>query len=585
MRFGAAVGDGGVRFRIWAPDAKDVTLHIAGRGDFPLEMGLDGWAECHVAQAQAGDRYGFRVAGLLVPDPASRYQPDDVHGLSEVVDPEATQWADADWRGRDWEQAVISEIHIGTFTRAGTFRAAIDHLAGLAELGFTAIELMPLAEFSGRRGWGYDGALPFAPESSYGRPEDLKALVQAAHGLGLMVLLDVVYNHFGPDGNYLDLTARRFVTERHHTPWGAAINFDGAESRPVRDFFIDNALYWLREFHFDGLRLDAVHAIVDESKPNILEELARRVRDAIPERPIHLVLENDANSARLLARDESGRPVLYTAQWNDDFHHALHRHLTGESHGHYQDYGPDPLDHLGRSLAEGFAYQGEASALRGGRARGEASAHLPPSAFVAFLQNHDQIGNRALGERIDQLVAPEAVWAATAMLLLSPQPPMLFMGEEWGATTPFQFFCDMPPRLARAVRQGRRREYPNPSGRNPDPLARMTFARSRLDWRQRATPAGAARMARVKELLAIRRRVLAPRLAGAGSGRAARLGSGALRCQWRLGDGAGLILRANLSTDAVTGMIPEPGTLLYATHAVGGALPAWGVDWHLDLGG
>jgi len=582
MRFGATVEDGGVRFRLWAPDAGEVVLHLAGRGDYPLDRDAEGWTEYFVPGAGAGDRYGFRVGGRVVPDPASRHQPQGVHGLSEVVDPAGYDWRDANWRGRPWEEAVISEIHVGTFTREGTFRAAIARLKALAEVGVTAIELMPVAEFPGRRGWGYDGALAFAPHSSYGRPEDLKALVDAAHGLGLMVFLDVVYNHFGPEGNYLHLTARRFFTDRHHTPWGQAFNFDGADARPVRDFFIDNALYWLTEFHFDGLRLDAVQSIVDDSRPTILEELATRVRAEITERPVHLILENDANSAHLLARDAAGRPRFYTAQWNDDIHHSLHRLLTGETEGYYRDYAPDPLAHLGRCLVEGFAFQGEASEHRRGERRGEPSSHLPPTAFVAFLQNHDQIGNRAVGERIDGLASPSAVWATTALLLLSPQPPLLFMGQEWGATSPFQYFCDVEPRLASSVRRGRRHEYPHFRGRIPDPVANASFLRSRLDWRRRDGGEGAERVRRVAHLLDIRRRVLAPRLSGARADRAERIGPGALRCRWILGDGAALTVRANLCDQPLAGIVPETGTLLYAAGGDGRSLPAWGVDWHLD---
>ena len=580
MRFGAAVEPGGVRFRLWAPDAAEVVLVIAGKGDFPLNVAADGWAERRVAGAGPGDRYGFRVEGRLVPDPASRHQPDGIHGLSEVIDPAAFAWTDGKWRGRPWHQAAMVEIHLGTFTREGTFRAAIGHLAELAALGVTAIQLMPLAEFPGRRGWGYDGALPFAPYSGYGRPEDLKALVAAAHAHGLMVLLDVVYNHFGPEGNYLHLTAKRFFSERHHTLWGAAFDFAGAA--PVREFFIANALYWLEEFHLDGLRLDAVHTMKDGSRPHILEELAQKVRAAIPDRPIHLVLENDDNRAGLLERDGRGSPRLYTAQWNDDVHHALHRLLTGESDGYYRDYAPDPLDSVMRCLAEGFAFQGEASDHRRGARRGEASAHLPPLAFVAFLQNHDQIGNRAHGDRLETLIRPEAMRAVLALLLLSPQPPMLFMGEEWGATTPFQFFCDVAPDLARSVRRGRRREYPALRGRIPDPLARATFERSRLDWRQRDTEVGRERLALVAELLAIRHRAVVPRLEGAGGGRATRLGPGGFRCRWRIGDGARLTLRANLSDHPLAAGVPEAGSLLYATGKIGEEMPAWSVDWHLD---
>ncbi|CAA7619815.1 malto-oligosyltrehalose trehalohydrolase [Magnetospirillum sp. UT-4] len=592
MPFGPALEPGGVRFRLWAPDCGDVAVHVAGLGDVAMDKDGDGWAEAWVPGIGAGARYGFRVGGLVVPDPASRHQPDDVHALSEVIDPADHDWIDGAWRGRPWEEAAIYELHVGTFTPAGTFRAVIDRLDHLAGLGVTAVELMPVAEFPGARGWGYDGVLPFAPEASYGRPEDLKALVEAAHQRGLMMFLDVVYNHFGPEGNYLHATARRFFTDRHHTPWGQAINYDGADSAPVREFVIHNALYWLEEFNFDGLRLDAVHAIVDDSRPSLLEELAERARAALPDRPIHLVLENDDNAARLLARQPDGRPRFYTAQWNDDIHHALHRLLTGEAGGYYRDYGADPLPHLCRCLAEGFAYQGEDSEHRDGARRGEPSAGLPPTAFVSFLQNHDQIGNRALGERLDRLAPEPAVAAATALMLLAPPPPLLFQGEEWGASTPFQYFCDFGPELARAVRRGRRREFAHfpqfqgkGAARIPDPVAKATFARSRLDWDERAKPPHARRLAQVRELLHIRGRQIAPRLAGARSEGCRGLGRHALEGRWRMGDGSLLTVQANLSDQGLAGPVHADGRLLYSTREGGGALPAWGVDWYLDDGG
>ncbi len=596
MAFGAALAGDGAVFRLWAPDAADnIMLHLPGRPDVALTRQAQGWGEVFVAGVAAGARYGFRIGDHLVPDPASRFQPDDVHSLSEIIDPEAYDWQDDGWRGRPWHDAVICELHVGTFTPEGSFRAAIARLPALAEMGFTALQLMPVADFAGQRGWGYDGVLWFAPDSSYGRPEDLKALVDAAHGLGLMVFLDVVYNHFGPEGNYLGLTAKRFLTDRHHTPWGQAINYDGADARPVRDFVIANALYWLEEFHFDGLRLDAVHAIVDDSRPHILDELAERIRTAITDRPVHLVLENDANAVGVLARDGVGQALRYTAQWNDDIHHALHRLLTGEDGGYYQDYGPDPLDHLCRCLAEGFAYQGEASPHRQGAVRGDPSRALSPLAFVSFLQNHDQIGNRALGERLHALAPAEAVRAAIALLLLAPQPPLLFMGEEWGASTPFQYFCDVEPGLAQAVRRGRRQEFqhfPQFQGAGarkiPDPCGLSSFTRSKLNWDEARRAPFADRLALTRHLLALRRSEIVPRLAGISGGRAqaGRIGPRALAAQWVLGDGTTLRGRANFSPEPLTGIIPEKGRLLYSTHGNSGqgefGLAGWGVDWHLD---
>ena len=481
-----------------------------------------GWYETDVPQAVAGSLYRFRLdGGLAVPDPASRFNPLDVHGPSEVVDPLAYEWADADWTGRPWHEAVVYELHVGTFTPAGTFAAACERLAGLAEMGITAVELMPLADFPGTRNWGYDGVLPYAPDASYGRPEDLKRFVDAAHALGVMVLLDVVYNHFGPDGNYLHAYASPFFDPQRQTPWGAAIDFDGPSSATVRDFFVENALFWVCEYGFDGLRVDAVHAIADRSAPDIVEAIARALREGPGrERFVHLVLENDRNEAHYLERQArcaaGARPRVADAQWNDDLHHALHVLLTGETDGYYADYADDPVGKLGRALAEGFVYQGEPSSFRGGVRRGEPSADLPPAAFVAFLQTHDQVGNRAFGERIDAIADPALMPAALACVLLAPQVPMLFMGQEYAASTPFLFFCDFAPELAAAVREGRRDEFGrfaafrSAQARDaiPDPNEPGTFSASRLRWSERETPPHRERLALVRHLLAARRALL-----------------------------------------------------------------------------
>jgi 1,4-alpha-glucan branching enzyme/maltooligosyltrehalose trehalohydrolase len=447
---------------------------------------------------------------------------------------------------------------------------------------------MPVADFPGARNWGYDGVLPFAPDSRYGRPEDLKALIQAAHARGLMVLLDVVYNHFGPEGNYLHLYAQAFFSERHHTPWGAAINFDGPGCRTVREFFIHNARYWLDEYHVDGLRLDAVHAIADDSPRHILIELAQRVHaDVGPERPVHLILENDANQARYLG------PGRYAAQWNDDIHHALHVLCTGETDGYYADYADDPVRHLGRCLAEGFAYQGQASGYRDHAARGEASAQLPPPAFVNFLQCHDQVGNRAFGERIGQIAPAAAVRAAAAVILLAPAIPMLFMGEEFAAASPFLFFCDFGDDLRDAVTQGRRREFgrfarfasPEAQAAIPDPASVDTFLASKLDWNALGDAAASDWLAYTRELLALRREVVVPRLRGM-DGHAARfelLAPGGLRVQWRLGDGATLRLLANFSQQPLNAAVPA-GRRVFATPPTTAteALGPWSAVWTLD---
>jgi malto-oligosyltrehalose trehalohydrolase len=574
MPFGAEVlGSGSSRFRLWAPSATAVELvHGATTSTAPMAAVGDGWWEC-IAAAPAGTRYRYRIDSALdVPDPGSRFNPDDVHGLSEVIDPGAFEWHDGDWRGRPWEDAVLYELHVGTFSPRGTFagvEARLDYLVGL---GITAIELMPVADFPGTRGWGYDGVLPFAPDAAYGRPEDLKRLVAAAHARGLMVFLDVVYNHFGPEGNYLHAYARPFFTERHHTPWGDAINFDDAGSRTVREFFIHNALYWLEEFHMDGLRLDAVHAIADDSKPDILVELAERVR-AGPgaAREVHLVLENDRNQSRYLERTGSGRARWYTAQWNDDLHHAFHVLLTGESDGYYSDYAERASWCLGRCLAEGYAQQGEPSGYHDCE-RGEPSAQLPPAAFVSFLQTHDQVGNRAFGERLCALAPEPALRAATVAWLLAPPPPLLFMGEEFGAATPFLYCCDFGPELAAAVTAGRRREFagfarfaePAARERIPDPNLAETFTRSRLDWACLVREPHARWLEFYRELLALRRAQIVPRLArmGGGAGRFDVLAGGAVAVSWRLGDGSRLDLRLNLGPDSVAAGGQPSGSLL-----------------------
>ncbi|HEX9489032.1 MAG TPA: malto-oligosyltrehalose trehalohydrolase [Stellaceae bacterium] len=568
LPFGAELSREGVRFRLWAPRAKAVALRLE-HGERPMARAGGGWFELTTAAARAGSRYRYVLDGQAVPDPASRYQPEDVHGPSEVIDPRSYDWRDTDWRGRRWEEIVLYELHTGTFSERGDFAGVERHLDHLVSLGVTAIELMPVADFPGQRNWGYDGVLIFAPDSRYGRPEDLKRLVDTCHARGLAVFLDVVYNHFGPEGNYLHVYGPQFFTERHHTPWGAAINFDGEQARPVRDFYVENALYWLEEFQLDGLRFDAVHAIRDDSERHILREIAETVRARFSgERPIHLVLENDRNEAHLL------RPGLYTAQWNDDLHHALRVLTTGESAGYYADYADAPVGRLGRALAEGFAYQGESSAYREEK-RGEPSAYLPPTCFVSFIQNHDQVGNNAFGTRLSRLATPASIRIAAAVYLLSPQIPMIFMGEEWGAEQPFTFFCDFGPDLADKVREGRRREFAKfpefrdeaARARIPDPCAAATFASAVLDWKAPERPPHSERRAWYRRLLALRAREIAPRLRGMrGSAGAWRpLGPRALRVDWRLGDGSRLTLLANFGDDAVA--LPEParGRLLYAT--------------------
>jgi malto-oligosyltrehalose trehalohydrolase len=587
---------GGVSFRFWAPACPQVRLAFYDPQDKgPAEVvamipAAEGWHELVAQNARAGTRYQFVLPdGLRVPDPASRFQPEDVHGPSEVVDPRTYAWGDSAWVNRPWNEAVVYEMHIGAFTSEGTFRAAIDKLDHLVALGVTCIQIMPVADFPGGRNWGYDGALLYAPDSTYGRPEDLKALVDAAHARGLMAILDVVYNHFGPDGNYLPVYAPAFFTDRHTTPWGAAVNFDGPHAKPVREFIIHNALYWLEEFNFDGLRFDAVHAILDDSAEHVLDELATRARAL--RGVVHLVLENEENQARRLVRSDDGTPLHYTAQWNDDMHHVLHVAATGEGNGYYLEYLGD-TQKLARALAEGFAFQGEMMEFRG-EPRGEPSGMLPPVAFVAFIQNHDQVGNRAFGDRVTANTSADAVRAIAAVYLLLPQIPMLFMGEEWGAAQPFPFFCDFDGELAEAVRKGRRAEFAKfpefqdeaMRERIPDPQAEGTFASAKLAWGDIAQPDHAAWLAFYTQVLAVRRDVVVPALPldGGRAGRFEVVGAGAVVVKWDVQGGRILTLAANLGAQPIMGFPAASGqTLWQERRAPDGVAEPWYVRWSLE---
>lgn len=537
------------RFALWAPDARNVSVEIQGQPAVTLLPEHDGWF-AGVAPCTPGDRYFFKIDDeLKVADPASRYQPEGVHGPSEIVELSHYSWQHP-WQGRPWHEAVIQELHVGVL---GGYKGVAQQLPRLAELGITAIELMPVNQFPGERNWGYDGALPFAPQHTYGSPAELCHLVDQAHGHGLMVMLDVVYNHFGPDGNFLPQYASTFFREDRQTPWGAAIDFRRPE---VREFFIQNALMWLCDYHIDGLRLDAVHAI---DQPDFLVELAARVREAVePGRQVWLVLENEHNQAALL---EQG----FDAQWNDDGHNALHVLLTDETEGYYEDYKDQPIAKLARCLGEGFVFQGQPN--RKGEPRGEPSGHLPPSAFVLFLQNHDQIGNRALGERLTRLCPPQALRAATGLLLLSPMIPLLFMGDEEGSCRPFLFFTDFHDELADAVREGRRAEFehfaafadPEKREHIPDPNALDTFTASH--------PAGKQVLAGwhglYHQLLHIRQRTLMPRLVGSHALGAEVIGEKALTARWRLGDGSELRIDLNLGPAAQPITLPGADSRLF----------------------
>lgn len=567
LPFGAQVSaPGQVRFRVWAPGAEAVAVEIIGRGRLPMrpeDAESPAWYVLEV-QCDPGTLYRYvfqtRAQGeVIAPDPASRGQAGDVFDPSVVVDPQAYVWQYPHWQGRPWEETVLYELHPGAM---GGFAGIQQRLGELAELGITAIELMPVAEFPGAHNWGYDGVLPFAPDASYGTPEQLKALIDTAHGLGMMVFLDVVYNHFGPDGNFLHCYAPEFFRQDRQTLWGASIDFRRPE---VADFFTQNALYWLQEYRFDGLRLDAVHAICE---PDWLVTLGQRIRAEIGSaRHVHLVLEHDGNAAHLLGytaaaaaeaevaeigqvRQRSSQ--VYDAQWNDDAHHVLHVLLTGEDSGYYSAYADAPAEKLARCLQQGFVYQGEVSPYSG-EPRGEPSADLPPTAFVNFLQNHDQIGNRAFGERLSVLAHPLALHAAQALILLAPQVPMLFMGEEFCAVQPFLYFTShRDEALVAAVREGRRREFarfpqfadPKLLEQIPDPNSFATFVSSIPE--PGPAPASAACLRRVAELLHLRRHHIAPYLRGAKALEARAIGPKAVHARWQLSNGSVLNITVNL---------------------------------------
>lgn len=565
MSWGSQALDGGrVRFRLWAPDRERVALAIRGRAPLPMHRQAEGWFEI-VTTAAPGARYRFALDdGRTVADPASRRQEGGVHGWSVLADGGAYRWRCCDWRGRPWEETVLLEVHVGVL---GGFSGVAEHLRQWTKLGFTAIELMPIAAFAGARNWGYDGVLPYAVAESYGTPDDLKRLIDTAHGLGMMIFLDVVYNHFGPEGNYLGAYASAFFDERSETPWGGAV----AVERPaVRQFFIENALMWLREYRFDGLRFDAVHAIAN---PQFLDDLASEVHAALPNREVHLILENERNDTDRLG------PGRYDAQWNDDFHNVMHVLLTGETDAYYSGFATDPTGKLARCLTQGFIYQGE-TPPGADHPRGKPSVHLPATAFVAFLQNHDQIGNRALGERLTLLTDPDRLRAATALLLLSPQIPLAFMGDESGSRDPFLFFTDFRDDLADAVREGRRREFAafaafastQARAQIPDPNAMATFERSV----PKVGPDSDAWRAFYTRLLIVRKRHIVPRLKGAMGRRAEILGTGAVAACWTMADGAVLGITINLGDAPVSFPAPQ-GETLFALGQSGSSasLVAW----------
>ena len=515
--FGAFWRDGLAEFRVWAPEAQSAHLVLepaAGVAErLPMTKRMEGEFAAQVETAHAGDLYRIQLDNQVPwPDPASRFQPRGVHGPSQLIDPSAFVWSDQSWEGVTIERLVLYELHLGTFTPEGTFAAAMGRLPFLAELGVTAVELMPVADFPGERNWGYDGVSLFAPARCYGEPDDLRRLVDTAHKLGLAVHLDVVYNHPGPDGSYLAAFSPFFLSKKHHSPWGAALNFDGPQSHMVRRFFIENALHWIHEYHIDGLRLDATHAIADDSPKHFLAELTEAIDESMRgERRHVVVIAEDERNLAVMATPRSAGGWGLNGVWADDLHHQIHRCLTGESDGYFAGYSGNATD-IAATVRQGWFYCGQHSPYFG-RNRGTEPSCLPTCAFIVCLQNHDQVGNRALGERLNSLIDLPAYRAATALLLLVPETPLLFMGQEWASSSPFQYFTDHNPELGRLVTEGRRREFarfasfsdPASRERIPDPQSPATFVRSRLSWEEsQAEPhAGVVRL--YKALLHLRR--------------------------------------------------------------------------------
>ena len=495
-------------FRVWAPQRRAVELQL-GLRRVPMHATPRGWWTVDVPLAAAEADYAFVLGGSAPrPDPRSPWQPAGIHGPSRLIDHAAFKWTDTGWQPPRLETGVIYELHVGTFTPAGTFEAAIEQLAHLVGLGVTHVELMPVQEFSGVRGWGYDGVDLYAPHHAYGGPAGLKAFVDACHARGLAVLLDVVYNHLGPAGNYLGEFGPYF-TDRYTTPWGPAVNLDGAGSDEVRRFICDNALMWLRDYHMDGLRLDAVHALIDTSAMHVLEQLAGDVAalEADLGRRLVLIAESDLNDPRIVRPPALGGFGI-DAQWTDDFHHALHALLTGERQGYYADFGS--LADVATALRDAYVYAGRYSAFRD-RSHGRPASGLPGHAFVACLQNHDQVGNRARGERSAHLMNRDRLMIGAALVLTAPFVPMLFQGEEWGASSPFQYFtAHEDPKLARRVREGRRHEFArfdwSPDD-VPDPQSESTFLRSKLDWSELTRAPHAEVLEWHRSLIHLRRRL------------------------------------------------------------------------------
>lgn len=590
MPFGPELqGQSGVSFRIFAPGTDKVRLKLDDRSaSLLMHSTKEGWHKLLVPEAGAGTRYCFVLPdGVQVPDPASRYQPEDVYGPSEVIDPGAYTWSDGGWRGRSWIDAVLHEMHVGTFTPNGKYKSAVERLEHLQKLGITAIELMAIGDFPGSRNWGYDGVLWYAPDSSYGRPEDLKLLVDAAHARGIMVIFDVVYNHLGYVANFIPRYWPQFNSPFHETPWGKPPNFDGQGKEQVREFIIHNALYWIEEFHADGLRLDASHDVKDFGPRHILDELAERVHTLAGEREVHLILEDEHNASARMMRDSDGRPRLYSAQWNHQMAHL--RELPGEEPCLLRATPDHMTEIVSRMLAVGFGGTTEAA-----NEADEIDCHAPPTAYVSFLQTHDLVGNDLLGQRIYAKAPVHAVRALSAIYLLAPQVPMLFMGDEWGASTPFPFFCDYPGETGRNTREERlkflqKNLHVDDSElvRVPDPLAEQTFRDAHLNWSELSQAEHAEWLNWYRAILKVRREQIVPLLrnvhepCGTYEIRSRRV----LRVKWNLDNNARLILEANLCESSTECLDDLAGRVLWleGTENERDQFGPWTVRWSVDF--
>lgn len=563
MPAGVEIAPGGVHFRVWAPEHRQVEVLLGEKEQaFPLERELDGYFSGLIGDARAGSRYRYRIDGgkTAYPDPISRFQPDGPHKASEVVDPTSFEWTDQHWRGVGPTGQAIYEMHVGTFTSQGTWDAAVEKLEFLRDTGITVIELMPVNEFPGRFGWGYDGVHPFAPTRLYGEPDDMRWFVDRAHALGMGVILDVVYNHFGPDGNYFGQFSKHYFTDRHKTDWGSAINYDSAECGPVRDMVTSNAAYWIREFHLDGLRLDATQNIYDDSSDHIVAALTREARKAAGKRSIIVVAENEVQDTQLV-RPESQGGLGLDMVWNDDYHHTAMVALSGRREAYYSDYKGSPQEFVS-AMKYGFLYQGQWYRWQGKR-RGSPGLDLHPAAFVTFTENHDQIANSGRGLRCREISSPGAYKAITALTLLGPGTPMLFQGQEFGATAPFHYFADHQPGLSERVRKGRIKflqqfatvATPEMTRCLPDPGDRCTFEVCKLDWGEAERNAGVRRLHR--DLLELRREQPALREQGGGAMDGAVLSGEAFALRFFHEKGDRLLL-VNLGSDLHLDPAPEP---------------------------